>query len=55
MIRRDLEEIKAMLVPEVNPSKDEIKAIELGKKEFSRGEFVEWKDVKKNRAKRAVS
>jgi hypothetical protein len=56
MIRRDLEEIKEMLIPEVTPTKEEIRAIQQGRKEFARGEFVEWKEVKKKkRAKRAVS
>jgi predicted transcriptional regulator len=50
MMRRDLEEIKAMLVPEVTPTGTEINAIEEGRRQFARGEFVEWKDVKKKRA-----
>jgi len=49
MIRRDLQEIKEMLVPQVSPTEAEIKAIERGRREFSRGEFVEWKDLKKKR------
>jgi vacuolar-type H+-ATPase subunit D/Vma8 len=49
-MRRDLEEIKVMLVPEATPTKEEIKAIEQGRKEFARGEFVDWKAVKKKRA-----
>lgn len=44
-----------MLVPEVNPTKDEVRAIERGRKEFARGEFAEWKEIRKNRAKRAIS
>jgi hypothetical protein len=51
MIRRDLEEIKAMLVKEVSPSKKELKAIDDGRKEFARGEYEEWKETRK----RAVS
>ena len=50
MMRRDLEEIKVMLVPEASPTKGEIDLIEQGRKEFARGEFVEWKDLKKKRA-----
>ena len=50
MIRRDLLEIKEMLVPEVDPTKREIKAVEIGRREFARGEFVEWKDLKKKRS-----
>ena len=51
MMRRDIEEIKVMLVPEVAPTKEEVKAREEGRKEFARGEFEEWKEVRK----RAVS
>ncbi len=47
----DIEEIKVMLVPEVTPTKEEVRAIEEGRREFARGEFEEWKDVRK----RAVS
>ncbi len=54
MIRRDLEEIKQMLVLEVSPTKAEIKAIEEGRKEFARGKFVEWRELKKS-SKRAIS
>jgi hypothetical protein len=49
-MRRDLEEIKALLVPEVMPTKEEIDAVKLGRKEFTRGEFEEWNAVKKKRA-----
>ncbi len=42
MMRRDIEEIKVMLVHEVAPTKEEVKAIEEGRKEFARGEFEEW-------------
>ena len=51
MMRRDIEEIKVMLVPQVSPTKKEVKAIEEGRKEFARGEFEEWKEVRK----RAIS
>jgi hypothetical protein len=51
VMRRDIEEIKVMLVPEVVPAKEEAKAIEGGRKEFARGEFEEWKEIRK----RAVS
>jgi hypothetical protein len=49
-MRRDLEEIKALLVPEVTPSKEEVHAIKRGRKEFVRGEFEDWSVVKKKRA-----
>jgi hypothetical protein len=47
MIRRDLEEIKTMLIQEVAPTKDETRAIEEGKKEFARGEYEDWKETRK--------
>jgi hypothetical protein len=50
MMRREIEEIKVILVPEVAPTKEEAKAIEEGRKEFARGEFEAWKDVRKRRA-----
>lgn len=55
MMRRDLKKIKVMLVPEVTPTKKEIKAIEQGRKEYARGNYIEWKDYTKERSKRAVS
>jgi hypothetical protein len=54
MIRRDLEDIKSMLVEEVTPTKDDVEAVEQGRREFARGEYVELKDLKAAR-KRAVS
>ena len=50
-MRRDIEEIKMMLVQEAVPTEEEEKAIESGRKEFAKGDFEEWKDVRK----RAVS
>jgi hypothetical protein len=47
IIRRDLEEIKAMLVKEVAPTKQEMKAIDEGKKQFAKGEYEEWKETRK--------
>ncbi|MDA4118538.1 MAG: hypothetical protein OK455_09370 [Thaumarchaeota archaeon] len=41
-----MEEIKAMLIQEVRPTKVEIKAIEEGRKEFARGEYEEWSETK---------
>ena len=51
IIRRDLEEIKAMLVQEASPTKKELKAIAEGRKQFAKGEYEEWKETRK----RAVS
>lgn len=47
IIRRDLEEIKAMLVQEVSPTKKELKAIDEGKRQFAKGEYEEWKETRK--------
>lgn len=47
IIRRDLEEIKAMLVPEVTPTKQEVKAVAEGRGQFERGEYEEWKETRK--------
>jgi hypothetical protein len=47
IMRREIQEIKEMLIPEVVPTKDEIKAIEKGRKDYARGEFVEWKALRK--------
>jgi hypothetical protein len=51
LMRRDIEEIKLMLVQEAIPTEEEEKAIEAGRKEFAKGDIEEWKDVRK----RAVS
>jgi len=47
IIRRDLEEIKSMLVPEVAPTKAELRAVKEGRKQFARGEFEDWKETRK--------
>ena len=46
-MRRDIEEITGMLIPEVAPTKEEIKAIEEGRQEFARGEFEVWREGRK--------
>ena len=51
LMRRDIEEIKLMLVQEAVATEEEQKAIEAGRREFAEGGFEEWKDVRK----RAVS
>jgi hypothetical protein len=47
LMRRDIEEIKMMLVQEAAPTEEEEKAIKAGRKEFANGDFEEWKDVRK--------
>ncbi len=54
-MRKDLEDIKVMLVPEVKPTKEEVKAIEQGRKDHARGDYVEWKEYAKRKGKRFVS
>ena len=46
LLRSDIRELKDILVPEVKPADDEIKAIQSGQKEFKAGEFTDWKDIK---------
>jgi hypothetical protein len=47
LLRRDIEEIKEMMVPEVSPSTEERKVIEKGREELTRGEVEEWSEVRK--------
>ena len=51
VLRRDVEEIKEMLIPEVSPTEEELKAIREGRREFARGEFEEWSEVRKRVSK----
>jgi len=39
IIRRDLEDIKSLLIDEVTPTKDDIRAIEEARREFASGEY----------------
>lgn len=49
-LRRDVAEIKEMLIPEVPPSEADKKAIARGKREYARGEVEEWSEVRKRTA-----
>lgn len=51
ILRRDIEEIKEMLVPEVPATEQEIEAVHEGRMEFARGEIEEWSEIKKRVAK----
>ncbi len=51
-LRRDVEEIKEMLIPEVSPSEADRKAMVRGRKEYARGETEEWSKVRKRVAER---
>lgn len=47
LVRQEIQEIKAMLVPEVTPTREELKALREGIKEYERGEAVVWKGPRK--------
>jgi hypothetical protein len=51
-LRRDVEEIKEMLIPEVSPTEADRKAVVGGRKEYARGEMEEWSEVRKRVAER---
>jgi hypothetical protein len=45
-LRAEIQELKNLLIPEVEPEEDEVKAIHEGEKEFKAGEYTEWKAIK---------
>jgi hypothetical protein len=51
-LRRDVEEIREMLIPEVSPSEEERRAVARGRKEFARGKAERWGDVRKRISER---
>ena len=46
LLRAEVRELKNLIVPEVEPDKDEIEAIQEGEKEFKSGEYTNWKALK---------
>lgn len=46
LLRAEIQELKNLLVPEVEPEKDEIAAIQKGEKEFKAGKYANWKELK---------
>jgi hypothetical protein len=46
-IREELDEIKSVLIPEEEPTEEEMREIELGKREMTEGKYRSWKEVKK--------
>jgi hypothetical protein len=46
-IREELDEIKSVLIPEKEPTEEEMREIELGKREMTEGKYRSWKEVKK--------
>jgi hypothetical protein len=47
LLRRDMDQVKEMLMPEFSPSKEDRKTVEKGREELSRGEVEEWSEVRK--------
>jgi len=50
--RRDVKEIKEMLIPEVSPTEADRRAVTRGRREYARGETEEWSEVRKRIADR---
>lgn len=48
LLRRDVDSLKKMLVPEVEPKQDEIHAVRAGRREFKAKKYVEWSKVKEH-------
>ncbi|MDV3243967.1 MAG: hypothetical protein LYZ66_02180 [Nitrososphaerales archaeon] len=46
-LRRDIEEIREILIPEVSPSAKDRRAVARGRKEYAHGEVEGWGDVRK--------
>jgi hypothetical protein len=46
-LRRDVEEIREMLIPEVSPSEEERRAVARGRKESARGKAERWGELRK--------
>lgn len=46
-LRRDVEEIKEMLIPEVSPTQADRRAIAKGRREFTEGKTEDWTEVRK--------
>jgi len=46
-IKEELDEIKSALIPEEEPTEEEMQEIELGKREIAEGKYRSWKEVKK--------
>lgn len=47
LLRRDVNHLKEILIPEVEPEQDEIHAVKAGRREFRAKQYVEWSKVKK--------
>lgn len=47
LLRRDVDDLKKLLVPEVEPEQDEVLAVKAGRREFKAKQYVEWSKAKK--------
>ncbi|MDV3243900.1 MAG: hypothetical protein LYZ66_01845 [Nitrososphaerales archaeon] len=47
VLRRDVEEIKEMLISEVSPSEEDRRAVARGRNEYALGKVEEWSEVRK--------
>jgi len=46
VIREELDEIKIALIPEDEPSEEELREIELGDREIFEGKYRSWREIK---------
>ncbi len=46
LLRTEIRDLKSLLVPEVEPEKDELEAIREGEKEYKAAKYVDWKTLK---------
>jgi len=46
-IKEELNEIRIVLIPEDEPTEEELREIELGKKEIAERKYRPWKEIKK--------
>ncbi|ATZ60879.2 MAG: hypothetical protein BME93_01720 [Methanosarcinales archaeon Met12] len=45
-LREELHELKDILIPEVEPEQEEIEAIERGRAEYKKGDFVKFQNLR---------
>ncbi len=46
ILREEIHELMDMLIPEVEPEREEIEAIEKGRAEYKKGEYVRLSELK---------
>lgn len=47
IIKEELNEIRIALIPEDEPTEEELREIELGRREIAEREYRPWKEIKK--------